>query len=323
MANLKIQGVTPAAGKIKVGSSDVSKIYKGSTVVWPITTYTNQAVWYGWNNPAFTAFQVDLRSAETALSTACILNKFYIGLYNSSPSFPPNGEPTATMSGYELKYLTTDNFTNGTQLYNNLGEPFGTGGFYVITDVSPTAPAINHEALSPNIPSVPVPDSYKIVGVNDDGIITSIWQYNSPVLACQTHLLTYLLGETANMGNYVSTIAYDTNSDAVCAINNWLDSLPFTPTDDNVNVQSIYISFAIGDTFEVGTQLLDFNGTAPISSGVRLIGSLNNPTAGADCVSCLDPGQPGTTVPDSYQIVVVGANGFITAITQYNTVTCP
>ena len=35
MADLKIQGITPVAGKLKLGSSDVSKIYSGSTLVWP------------------------------------------------------------------------------------------------------------------------------------------------------------------------------------------------------------------------------------------------------------------------------------------------
>tara|TARA_R110000796_G_scaffold164121_1_gene281053 strand:- start:26 stop:1006 length:981 start_codon:yes stop_codon:yes gene_type:complete len=326
MANLKIQGVTPAAGKIKVGSSDVSKIYKGSTVVWPTatSTYTNQTMSYGWNNPALSSeSQVDLRSAVTALATACILNRFYIGLYNSTPSFPPNGEPTATISEYELKYLTTDNFTNGTQLYNNLGEPFGTEGFYVITDVSPTAPAINQEALSPNIPSVPVPDSYKIVGVNDNGTITSIWQYNSPALSCQTHLLLYSFFPVGDPGSAISLQQYDTSSDALCAINSWFEALPGTPTDANVTHQQAYCSFAIGDTFEVGTQLLTFNGSSALTPGVRLIGSLSDPTLLTDCIPCIDPGQPGTPVPDSYQIVVVGANGIITAIDQYNTVTCP
>ena len=36
MADFKIQGITPAEGKLKLGSSDVSKIYNGSTLVWPI-----------------------------------------------------------------------------------------------------------------------------------------------------------------------------------------------------------------------------------------------------------------------------------------------
>lgn len=34
MGDFKLQGVTPAAGKIKLGSSNVSKIYSGSTQVW-------------------------------------------------------------------------------------------------------------------------------------------------------------------------------------------------------------------------------------------------------------------------------------------------
>ena len=35
MADFKFQGTTPAAGNIKLGSSNVSKIYSGSTQVWP------------------------------------------------------------------------------------------------------------------------------------------------------------------------------------------------------------------------------------------------------------------------------------------------
>ena len=35
MADFKFQGTTPAVGNIKLGSSNVSKIYSGSTQVWP------------------------------------------------------------------------------------------------------------------------------------------------------------------------------------------------------------------------------------------------------------------------------------------------
>ena len=35
MADFKIQGITPIAGKIKVGDNSVEKIYSGSTLVWP------------------------------------------------------------------------------------------------------------------------------------------------------------------------------------------------------------------------------------------------------------------------------------------------
>ena len=43
MADFKIYSptsethITPAVGKIKLGSSNVSKIYQGSTLVWPIS----------------------------------------------------------------------------------------------------------------------------------------------------------------------------------------------------------------------------------------------------------------------------------------------
>ena len=48
MADFKIQGITPAAEKLKLGGSNVSKIYNGSTLVWPTTfvcsyTFTSKA----------------------------------------------------------------------------------------------------------------------------------------------------------------------------------------------------------------------------------------------------------------------------------------
>jgi hypothetical protein len=38
MADLKLNGVTLAVGKIKVGDTDVQKIYQGETLVWPTST---------------------------------------------------------------------------------------------------------------------------------------------------------------------------------------------------------------------------------------------------------------------------------------------
>ena len=38
MADFKIQGITPIAGKIKVGDNSVEKIYSGSTLVWPTSS---------------------------------------------------------------------------------------------------------------------------------------------------------------------------------------------------------------------------------------------------------------------------------------------
>ena len=50
MADFKFQGTTPAAGNIKLGNSNVSKIYSGSTQVWPVAaggcsyTFANNTV---------------------------------------------------------------------------------------------------------------------------------------------------------------------------------------------------------------------------------------------------------------------------------------
>ncbi len=37
MGDLKIQGITPAVGKIKVGDTNVQKIYNGDELVWPLS----------------------------------------------------------------------------------------------------------------------------------------------------------------------------------------------------------------------------------------------------------------------------------------------
>ena len=47
MGDFKIQGITPAAEKLKLGSLNVSKIYNGSTLVWPIGSTTPASVKYG------------------------------------------------------------------------------------------------------------------------------------------------------------------------------------------------------------------------------------------------------------------------------------
>ena len=52
MADFKVNGITPRFGNIKVGSTNVKKIYQGSTLVWPFqdppyfTTPTDRAETY-------------------------------------------------------------------------------------------------------------------------------------------------------------------------------------------------------------------------------------------------------------------------------------
>ena len=47
MGDFKIQGITPAAEKLKLGGSNVSKIYNGSTLVWPLEPAAPTPVKYG------------------------------------------------------------------------------------------------------------------------------------------------------------------------------------------------------------------------------------------------------------------------------------
>ena len=79
MGDFKIQGITPAAEKLKLGSSNVSKIYNGSTLVWPLEPATPGSVkygfmynWYATNDSrdiANTGWSVPTISNQQTLST--------------------------------------------------------------------------------------------------------------------------------------------------------------------------------------------------------------------------------------------------------------
>ena len=79
MGDFKIQGITPAAEKLKLGGSNVSKIYNGSTLVWPLEPAAPTPVkygflynWYATNdsrNIANTGWSVPTISNQRTLST--------------------------------------------------------------------------------------------------------------------------------------------------------------------------------------------------------------------------------------------------------------
>ena len=79
MGDFKIQGITPAAEKLKLGGSNVSKIYNGSTQVWPAGPATPGSVKYGFmynwyaandsRNIANTGWSVPTISNQQTLST--------------------------------------------------------------------------------------------------------------------------------------------------------------------------------------------------------------------------------------------------------------
>ena len=313
MANLKIQGITPAAGKIKVGSSDVSKIYKGSTVVWPTATltYTNQTVWYAWSS---NTRNEDIQDVIFNVDATCRINRFYNAQGGDYAS--------VSITGDTLKYLTADTFTVGTAVLTASGTQFN-AGYYLITEESATAPAISNAALDPDPVTAPTPDTYKLIKIDSSGNIAQITQYNT--LDCQTQSLGFQIrykGSPTSQLNYGS-ISPSTSENLVCEINSWIETLGnYTLNEGGSSGTSG--KFLAGTSFEVGTTLYQFDGIDKYPAGTYLTKAIS-PTAGGAplSISILDPNKPSIPVPDSYQIVIIGANGVITSIDQYNTVTCP
>jgi hypothetical protein len=92
MADFKIGNTTPAVGNIKLGSSNVSKIYKGTTLVWPtfpantiaipcslrIWTTTNSSLLAGTSSGS--AVTIPIVTNETAAMAKC-LNQEYAAAY--------------------------------------------------------------------------------------------------------------------------------------------------------------------------------------------------------------------------------------------------
>lgn len=92
MADFKIGNTTPAVGNIKLGSSNVSKIYKGTTLVWPtfptntvaipcslrIWTTTNSSLLAGTSSGS--AVTIPIVTSQTAALSKC-LNQEYAAAY--------------------------------------------------------------------------------------------------------------------------------------------------------------------------------------------------------------------------------------------------
>lgn len=92
MADFKIGNTTPAVGNIKLGSSNVSKIYKGTTLVWPtfplntvaipcslrIWTTTNSSLLAGTSSGS--AVTIPIVTDQSAALSKC-LNQEYAAVY--------------------------------------------------------------------------------------------------------------------------------------------------------------------------------------------------------------------------------------------------
>jgi len=274
----------------------------------PGPTYTSQDVWYAWNS---NERNENIQNVTFNVDATCRLNRFYIAL---------NGDYTSvTFTGDTLKYLTADTFTVGTAVLTDSGTQFN-AGYYLITEESATAPAISNAALDPDPGTVTAPDTYKLIRIDSSGNIAQITQYNT--LECQTQTLGYRIGyNNANSFNYRNT-SPATTQNLVCEINSWIASLG-NYTINEGDSSGAGGKFLAGTSFEAGTTLYEFDGVNYYPSGTYITTAISPNSSSTSKIRFLDPNKPLEPTPDSYQIVIIGANGVISSITQYNTVTCP
>ena len=155
MADLKFNGTTPGVNKIKLGNSNVQKIYDGSTLVWPtsidpgevqICSYiwttinsTETELIAGGNIPIYTSYAQMLSAYNSQQPAACYYafdeNESYRGLFYNiharSVIKPPTGFrlPTAQdFSDLVFNVSCNPNFPNqnihGAPLPNNYREDY-------------------------------------------------------------------------------------------------------------------------------------------------------------------------------------------------------
>lgn len=92
MADLKLNGVTPdGIGKIKLGSTDVQKVYSGSTLVWPLNPSEVTICDYIWTTT---------NSVSTLLTNGN--NMVIVGNYGDFFQYTNNGVPCAFYYNFDI-----------------------------------------------------------------------------------------------------------------------------------------------------------------------------------------------------------------------------
>ena len=269
--------------------------------------------WYQWNMKGPSASIVDETLAQDA---KCIIDDFYnelSGNYGNS-----------TVDGRSFKYVFSEGISIGTQMYDfNTLEPLTTPGCYLYIKNPPGATP-NGPALDPNNPTI-VPNTYFIVIWGSDGIIDSVTPYSS-LTVCQTPPDTYwamwttFQVVTEETGSHIETLTNYSNAlGSKCALED-LYQLTVDETSIGGSQSGIGFYFYSNIGFGVGTQLYDRDDLSlPLnSSGAHL---LVRPPAENSLNDDVFIRDNGVSAPDSYEIVIVGSNGVVESITQYNTIT--
>ena len=270
--------------------------------------------WYQWNAKGKTS---SIINETTAQSTKCIIDDFYdyvSGYYND-----------VTINYNQFKYVFSDGISVGTQMYDkDTLQPITEAGTYLWIKPPPVGIAPNSPALDPNN-AASVPNTYFIVIWGSDGIIDSVTPYSS-LTVCQTPPDTYwamwitFQVVTEETGSHAETLTNYSNAlDSKCALEDLYQlTVDETSTGGGKGGVGFYFYSNIG--FGVGTQLYNREDPSlPLNSpGAHL---LVRPPAENSLNDDVFIRDNGVSAPDSYEIVIVGSNGVVESITQYNTIT--
>ena len=227
-----------------------------------------------------------------------------------------------------FKYFSNVGIVVGAQLYdsetnNAIGSSWQ--GFYLYRGSTNTATNIPRLYLDPLNTAYAVPNDWVILEISANGTIASLAQYNT-LAPCQTLPDTYwamwmnFQVVTLETGSHVENLNNYSNAlDSKCALE---DLYQLTVDETSIGGGQFGIGFYFYSNigFGVGTQLYNRDDLSlPLNSpGAHLLvrppaeNSLNNDVFIRD---------NGVSAPDSYEIVIVGSNGVVESITQYNTIT--
>jgi hypothetical protein len=269
--------------------------------------------WYQWNAKGITSPIIDELTAQDA---KCIIDDFYAQVSG-------NYSEVVVYSNH-FKYVFEDGISVGTQMYDSTTlEPVTTPGCYLYIKNPPGA-LPNSPALDPGNPTE-APVTYFIVIWGADGIIDSVTPYIS-LTVCQALPDTYwsmwttFQVITQETGSHIENLNNYSNAlDSKCALED-LYQLTVDETSTGGSQSGIGFYFYSNIGFGEGTQLYAQNGI-PLSLNSPGAHLLVRPPAENNLNNDVFIRDNGVSAPDSYEIVIVGSNGVVESITQYNTIT--
>ncbi len=269
--------------------------------------------WYQWNAKLITSPIIDEPTAQDA---KCVIDDFYSQVSGNYAEVIVNSN--------RFKYVFEDGISVGTQMYDfNTLEPVTTPGCYLYIKNPPGA-LPNSPALDPDN-QAEVPITYFIVIWGADGIIDSVTPYIS-LTVCQSSPDTYwsmwttFQVITQETGSHIENLNNYSNAlDSKCALED-LYQLTVDETSTGGSQGGIGFYFYSNVGFGEGTQLYAQNGI-PLSLNSPGAHLLVRPPAENNLNNDVFIRDNGVSAPDSYEIVIVGSNGVVESITQYNTIT--